>query len=400
MPVPQTPAMSAEFPADPRPRLLGLDVLRGVAVLGILLMNIGSFAIPDIAYVNPYAYGDMSGVNGLVRRLTQVFASGKFISIFALLFGAGIALQSRRGLSWNTHLRRMAALFVIGLAHAYLLWHGDILVTYALLGVCAFGLRRLRPRGLVACAAILYAIGWLLNATIAAGVILETPAARKSIRHQLAPSAETLAGEIAIFRGTWIDQLPYRASLAFESETTVLIVYSLPYAGALMLMGMAIVKAGVLEREFSARRWAAIAAAGCGVGGAIEFIAVALDHLTAHDPLATVFVCSLLNRLAMPPTAIGYAAAVFGLVARLGNAWTLWPLAAVGRTALSCYLLETVLCTTLFYGHGLCWFGRVDRVHQLGVVVAIWLVLLLIAPLWLRVFKQGPMERLWRMAYR
>jgi uncharacterized protein len=392
--------MTADGAVQLRPRLLALDVLRGVAVLGILLMNIGSFAMPDIAYVNPRAWGEMGGLNGLVQQLTQVFASGKFISIFALLFGAGIALQTRHGLRLATHLRRMAALFVIGLAHAYLLWHGDILVTYALLGVCVFGLRRMRPRALVGFAATLYALGLLLNSVEAVGVMLEPPGVRDSIRQQFAPPPEGLQREIAVFRGTWLEQMPLRATRAFESETTVLVIYSVPYVGGLMLLGMAVVKAGVLERELAGRRWVGIAVAGCGVGWTIELIALGLDRLTARDPLFTVLVWSLLNRLAMPPTAIGYAAIVFGAVASAKARRWLWPLAAVGRTALTCYLLETVLCTTLFYGHGLGWFGRVERVQQLGVVIVIWIGLLVIAPLWLRAFKQGPMEWLWRAAYR
>jgi uncharacterized protein len=127
----------------PAQRLESLDVLRGFAVLGILIMNIQSFSMVDAAYTNPSAFGDLTGVNRWVWLLSHVFADQKFMSLFSLLFGAGIALMAHRlqaqgqSAAW-LHYRRMFWLLLFGLGHAYLFWHGDILFTYALAGSVAF----------------------------------------------------------------------------------------------------------------------------------------------------------------------------------------------------------------------------------------------------------------------
>src|SRR2546426_11111918 len=114
-------------------RIASLDVLRGVGVLGMLAVHIQLFAFPSLARWNPTAYGDLRGLNWWVWLATFVLADGKFIAIFAMLLGASIVMQSadRAGPAWRAHVRRMAALLVLGLAHAYLLWYGDMLVSLA-----------------------------------------------------------------------------------------------------------------------------------------------------------------------------------------------------------------------------------------------------------------------------
>lgn len=123
-------------PVAPSERIVSLDVLRGFAVLGILIMNIQSYAMPGAAYFNPMAYGDLTGLNKWVWILSHIFADQKFMTLFSILFGAGIVLmtgkvEARGQRSAGLHYRRTFWLFIIGMMHAYLLWHGDILVTYA-----------------------------------------------------------------------------------------------------------------------------------------------------------------------------------------------------------------------------------------------------------------------------
>ncbi len=137
-------------PVQGSERIQSLDVMRGVAVLGILVMNIQSFAMIGAAYMNPTAYGDLEGVNGWVWYLGHLFADMKFMTIFSMLFGAGvIVMTSRREAagqsSAGVHYRRMVWLLVFGLAHAYLLWYGDILYTYALCGFVLYLFRKAPP---------------------------------------------------------------------------------------------------------------------------------------------------------------------------------------------------------------------------------------------------------------
>lgn len=161
---PQTPA-AAESPASTAPpaatampaapvtageRIVSLDVLRGFAILGILIMNIQSFSMISAAYLNPTAYGDLTGLNRVVWTLSHLFADLKFISIFSMLFGAGIVLFARRleakGLrAGPVHYRRAIWLLLIGLAHGFLLWYGDILAIYGLVGLIVYLMWRRSP---------------------------------------------------------------------------------------------------------------------------------------------------------------------------------------------------------------------------------------------------------------
>ena len=142
---------TAPAPTRPAERIVAIDLLRGFALLGILIMNIQGFAMPAAAYGNPTVYGDLSGTNRWVWTLSHIFADQKFMTIFSLLFGAGILLiteklDARGQRAWTIHYRRTFWLLIIGLAHAYLLWSGDILVIYALCGFWVYWLRKLRLR--------------------------------------------------------------------------------------------------------------------------------------------------------------------------------------------------------------------------------------------------------------
>ncbi|MFH1754581.1 MAG: hypothetical protein ABIA59_02650 [Candidatus Latescibacterota bacterium] len=137
---------SLPAPIAPGERSVSLDVLRGVAVLGILIMNIQSFSMIEAAYLNPSSYGDLTGLNKWVSIVSHIFADQKFMTIFSILFGAGIVLMTSKAeatgrKSAGLHYRRTFWLLVIGAMHAYLLWHGDILVLYALCSLGVFWFR-------------------------------------------------------------------------------------------------------------------------------------------------------------------------------------------------------------------------------------------------------------------
>ena len=139
------------LPTQPKERIIALDFLRGFALLGILLMNIQSFAMPFAAYFNPTAYGDLTGVNRWVWIGSHIVADNKFMTIFSILYGAGIVLitqklEKKGHGSAGLHYRRTFWLLVIGMAHAYLLWYGDILVTYALAALLVYFFRKRSPR--------------------------------------------------------------------------------------------------------------------------------------------------------------------------------------------------------------------------------------------------------------
>src|SRR5438876_8709067 len=148
-------------------RIVPMDVLRGFALLGILVMNIQSFAMVEVAYDNPTAYGDLKGANFLVWLLSHLLADQKFISIFSMLFGAGIVLMWQKAESSGArparlHYRRVGWLILFGLLHAYLLWHGDILYAFGMCGLFVYLFRRKSPRTLVSSSLVLDTVGSLI----------------------------------------------------------------------------------------------------------------------------------------------------------------------------------------------------------------------------------------------
>ena len=380
-------------------RIDAIDILRGVALLGILLMNIQSFAMPRAAYSNPIAYGDLEGANLYVWVASRMLAEQKFMAIFSMLFGAGIVLMAERadarGNARRAHYRRMGWLLVIGLLHAHLLWHGDILFLYAVCGMLLYPLRRQPPGRLLALGALLLAVCSVLFVALGMSFPHWPENERAAFTAEWLPSAAAIEAELAVWLGGWLDQQPVRSAWAFEFETSTLIAFGVWRAGGLMLIGMALFKQGAFSARLPSRFYLALTAAAVAVGLPLQAYGVALDF--AHEWQAWSFFFGT-QFIYWPSIAVslGYV----GLVMLICRAAALRPLtrsiASVGRTALTNYLLQTIICTTIFYGHGLGWFGAVDRVGQVGVVAAVWAVQLVASSLWLRRFRFGPVEWVWR----
>ena len=394
------PAGRGTGPIAETTRIDAIDVLRGVALLGILLMNVQSFAMPQAAYFNPTAYGDLEGANLYVWVAGRMLADQKFMTIFSMLFGAGIVLMAgraeARGDARRVHYRRMGWLLVIGLLHAHLLWPGDILFLYAVCGMLVYPLRRQPPGRLLALGAGLLAVGSAYS--VASGVSFphwpeDERAAFTADMWQ--PSAAAIGAELAAWRGGWLDQQPARSAAAFEFETSILAAWGIWRAGGLMLIGMALFRYGVFGAQRSSRFYAALIAVAVAVGLPLQAYGIALDFARGW-PVWSFFVGAQLIYWPSIAVSLGYVGVVMLVCRREALHCLTRPLAAVGRTALTNYLLQTILCTTIFYGHGLGWFGSVDRAGQVGVVAAVWAVQLVASPLWLRRFRFGPAEWAWR----
>ena len=368
------------------------------------MVNIQSFAMVEAAYFNPKAYGDLSGANQWVWSASYVFADQKMMTIFSMLFGAGIVLMAegreRAGRSpAAAHYRRMAALIPFGLVHAYCLWAGDILFTYALCGMVAYPFRRLQP-------AVLLPIGIALISVASAIFLLSgwsvrfwPPEAIVEFSKELDPSSEMIAAELATYRGGWLRQMEHRLPTALMFQTFVFAMWGFWRATGLMLIGMALFKLSIFSAERSTRFYLTLVGVGLLIGvPLVSFGAYRGFEYGWASPYA-FFISSQFNYWASLLVALGWIGIVMLACRASGRtANIVTPLTAVGRLALSNYLLQTILCTTLFYGHGFGLFGRVERVGQLAIVVAIWALQLIWSPLWLRYFTMGPAEWLWRAA--
>jgi uncharacterized protein len=384
-------------PVHEKERIVAIDVLRGFAILCILPMNIQAFSMILAAYFNPMAYGDLHGANYWVWLLSHVLIDEKFMTIFAMLFGAGILLMTSRveasgkG-SAALHYRRMGWLLLFGLLHAYLLWCGDILVMYAVCGLLVYLFRKRRPRTLLIVAVLSLSVlpfflvrggRWASHA----------PAAQlQELSDNWKPPAPEVARQVAAYRGSWLTQMTYRVPQALQMEAPG---YLFRLFG-LMLTGMALFKLGFFSGRLSPTLYLALIGMALLVGIPITLYGVQLDFAHDWDDDFSVFYGRLYNYGASLLISFGWIGLV--MLASRSAALTGVPqrLAAVGRMAFTNYIMQSVICTTIFYGHGFGLFGKVPRTGQFGIVVAVWIFQLLISPIWLRYFQFGPLEWLWR----
>ena len=397
---PETLPPELAGPVPRAERIASLDVLRGVALLGILLLNIAGFSMPQPAYGAPtLGGGPLVGSNYAVWLLQRTVGDQRFMSLFAMLFGAGIALSTGRydargADAARLHRRRMFGLFGIGLLHAYLLWWGDVLVAYALVGLAAFLFRTRTTRQLVALGVGLLVIGWLLALPSAVGT--QIAAREEPDRYETLIGADRpdLIAETAAYRGDYLQNLRQRVGQTFDEQSFAVIIYG-PRIAGLMLLGMAALRLNLLDGRAPPGPQLRLAAGGLLIGLPLTALDLWGWHAHRFGLVWAYGGAMLVNYWASLFMAAAYAGLIVPLSTRLFVMLT-YPLAAIGRTALSNYLLQTLLCTTLFYGYGLGRFGTFDRTQQLYVVLVIWAIQLAIFPLWLLAFRFGPIEWLWR----
>jgi uncharacterized protein len=388
-------------PARSSDRYEVIDFLRGLALLGILILNIQAFAMPFSAYGNPMALGDRGPLDFALWTWAYVFFDQKFMTIFSMLFGAGILLMTSRaeqrgGRSAWLHYKRMFWLLVFGLIHAYLIWHGDILVPYAISGMIVFLFRRMRPLPLAVIGVVVISVSPLLMFAAGRSLPSAPPEALEDLRNFWQPSSAVLQEEIDAFRGGWLAQMPKRAEFALGFHIMFIWIWAIWRAGGLMLLGMALLKWGVLtaerHRDFYPRLWVI----GWMLGLPLTLTAVVLMSRSGWEMFFSLFVAGDFHYYGSLLASLGWVGlfvslwitgALGGLAARL---------VAVGRTAFSCYILTSLICTFIFYGHGLGLFGRVGSAGQWLVILIVWTILLIVAPMWLERFRFGPLEWVWR----
>ncbi|WP_298914047.1 DUF418 domain-containing protein [uncultured Roseobacter sp.] len=385
-------------PVRARDRIESIDVLRGFALLGILLMNIQSYALVEAAYFDPSQYGDLTGTNWWVWALSHAFADMKFMALFSMLFGAGIVLvtQTRQAKCLPTlahHYSRNFWLLVFGLIHAYLIWYGDILVTYALAAFVLYWLRNLRALRLFILGTVLLSIPLLINLSLT----LAPPEVLKEVAADFAYTMEEITAELTAYRGSWSEAFAYRIPATLDMHLAALPGFLFWRAGGLMLIGMGLFKTGVLAGRCSARFYMKLAIAGLAVG--LPLVTLSTLKLTEHgyDPLFGQLGMGIIyNYIGSIAIALAYIGVVMRLVQGKWLPGLQKRLAAVGRTAFTNYIMQSLICTFLFYGFGIGLFGYVQRWEQVLIVIAVWTLQIIIAPLWLARFRFGPLEWLWR----
>ena len=382
-------------------RIASIDVLRGLAMLGILVLNIQIFAMPFEAYGNPFAFGNLEGSNYWVFTLSMVLADMKFMAIFSMLFGAGMVLFIERLLetgrpAYVIHYRRMAWLLVIGFIHAYLIWYGDILVGYALCGMILVWCRRLPPWLLFFGGLGLLAVSSIIM--LGSGGLMMKFAPEKIAAAAIgsADMQESIQWQLDSYRGGWTDQLSHRIMTSSIMQTMGFLFFIFWRAGGLMLIGMALYRWGVFSARRSNGFYLGLLALGVLVGLPLCLLGVQAGWSVDWNPIKVKFMTGQLNYWGSIFVAWGWVALIMLLVRSGMLQWLQYGLASVGRMALSNYLLQSILCTLIFYGHGLGLFGTWDRTEQMLLVLVVTIGQLIWSPLWLGAFRFGPAEWLWR----
>ncbi len=392
----------AAGPASEAERILALDVLRGVAVLGILAMNIQDFSQIGAAYMNPTATGPLTGSNYWVWLATHVFADEKFMSIFSMLYGAGMVLftariEARGARPFPVFLRRSLWLLVFGLLHAYLIWSGDILVSYAICGLAVYRLRKLDPQRLIIAGLIVVGIGSALSLANGWSIRYWPAETVNGLREGIwQPSAAKAAAEIAAYRGGWLAQMPWRAADSLMGETQGLLFLTLWRAGGLMLVGMGLYKCGMITGSLPVRTYRNLGLGGLLFGLPLIALGVHYNFQAQWDLHYSFFTGSQFNYWGSLGIALAWICLVMIACKIQGIRRAVKTFANMGRMAFSNYILETLICTTIFYGHGFGMFAKVDRLRGQAIVLAVWAAVFVFSQLWMRRFYFGPLEWLWR----
>lgn len=390
-------------------RIASIDMVRGLALCGILVMNIQSFGLPTTAYINPLMGGGADTANMALWLVQVVAFDGKMRALFAMLFGASILLLAERDDDGAAvrHAARMGVLLLIGMLHAWFVWHGDILVPYAVVGLMIFPLRGLPARRLLelgALALLMQALFYLSAAWDAHG--LQQAAARPGadamaraaweamLQTTTSPSS-VLQQDIARFGGSLSDVHAARTRLTWMSQTLILPSMVFLETAGFMLFGMGLLKLGWWQGDRPARHYRRMVLLAVPAGWAVTAIMAEQFRASDFGPVWS-YLSDTVRTLVAPLVAIGYSAAVIGW-AKSGR-WKRLAhrLAGAGRMALTNYLMTSILMTTLFYGYGLGLFGRLERVELLVPVVGMWALMLGWSAPWLIHFRQGPFEWLWR----
>ncbi len=405
-------------------RIESLDVLRGFALLGILLVNIVAFGLVSSAFLDPGIYlTPIGGIDYIVWAFIELSSEGAMRTLFSILFGAGVVLfvtGSTAKSGW-LHYRRNFWLLVFGLINAYIfLWPGDILVTYALSGFVLWFVRNWKARSLLILATFLILIGSLQNFAMKSTLEIARDAAEE-MKISIS-KGEEFSEETAEWAQGWIDyeednqaeidNIPNEVkkrtssySSAYEynlEKANEMIYFVLPFflfldALMMMVIGMALFKLGVLDGGRDIKFYIRMMCMGFLTGISINAYEVLLITNSNMDIIETNPYFRFTYHFGRLFMGLGYLGLVILLIKIEKLESLRFRLACVGRMALTNYLMHSVIALFIFTGAGLGLLGKFSWSQLYLFVLLIWVIQLYISPLWLKYFYFGPVEWLWRL---
>ncbi len=404
-------------------RIQSLDIMRGIVLFGILLMNINGMGLAR-AYGDPTVSGGATGWDLYTWITTNMFFEGTMRALFSLLFGVGMFILldrlEKKGAGINAaniYFRRLAWMLVFGLIHGYLLlWIGEILYDYALMGFLVYSFRNMAPKKLILVAFFLFAAGtlWTWSEYKKDVKFLEDVALVAVYK----ATGKPLTKELKTADEKWQKQVDDRSPAGVEEYNTNMhkgyfhVVGFLaprntnynehdPYRYdafdvlSMMLLGIALYKLNVLSSKKSYRFYLIMALIGYGIGLSVNYYEVT-TIINSNFSFLSFSKTNLTYDLGRVPVAMGHIAAIMLLCKIPVLDWLKSRLAAVGKMALTNYIMHSVIALFFFTGAGLGMFGKLQRHELLYVVFSIWIFQLIISPIWLKYFHFGPIEWLWR----
>jgi len=395
-------------PVQPAERIPIVDILRGFALFGILFVNMTIFSYPIQAIVLP-ADPNLPFYDRAALWLIHALGEGKFYALFSLLFGLGLTLQMERiegrgGRFVPLYARRLLVLLGIGIVHAFLIWTGDILIVYALLGFLLILFRKAKPRTLLIWVVILIALPLLFSAALTgliswAGTI---PEAAAQIEQAFAEAEASFAADLARAADVYAhgDFAAITAQRVYD--------YGSMGISAFIYMGFNIMAMFLLGLYFGKRELFKNLEAHRGlfrkllVWGLLIGLTGNLLYATLIIPISriyqtwTLFLATTGQTVGAPLLMLAYVSALCLLA--LSPVWgkRLQVLAPVGQMALTNYLTQSIVCTLIFYGYGLGLFGKVGHAAGIALAIAIYLLQIPFSRWWMKRFYYGPAEWLWR----
>ncbi len=388
-------------------RVAALDALRGVAVIGIVPMNVIAFSMPANAYLNPRVWGGTGALETALWATSFVLVEDKFRALFAMMFGAGIAILLGKGGAHplRAHYARMGVLLAIGLTHAVVLANNDVLRIYAVCGLLLPLAMNWPVKRLLWAAGLLiagqlavsgyYAWAWLDYWHQRVGGLPVDPLPQEMAERTYGGHPDTTAAALARGEESLGERLVRRVSKPILQVR--FIIASIPSALAAMLLGVALWRSGLLAGEWDARRALRLAQACAAVSIPVLVALATWNILAGFDPIVTAANALVLSAPFDVVLGVGYAAlamAVFG--GALKDRAITRRFAAAGRMALTNYLATSTIFAALFAGWGLGLFGEVSRGAALLLALVPIAAMLAWSPPWLARFRQGPAEWAWR----
>ena len=389
-------------------RIITLDVIRGIAVMGIFSVNVVGMGMIDAAYMNPTTPQGYDDADVLLWAANYILIDGKMRSLFSMLFGASMLLVIDRAIvsgqrGWEVHIRRMVVLALLGLFHYWVIWYGDILFVYAITGIVAFLFRQMRIRNLLLIAAALFAWHMATNVRVARNLekvaaAAQAPGATSAQKDAWQEATNGWATETDQFAKEQLQH--YHAPFVERVSDIALwgpyyaLKRTLPETLALMLLGMAAYRAGFFGGSWSDAHYRRIAAWGLAVGGGGCALLAWVEWSSNFSAPLMILSFNVLGTPFQLVMALGYAALIVLLTRRASGPRD--RIAAVGRAAFTNYFLSSIGGALIFYGGGLALFGTLDRVHVWLIAPCFWLAMLIWSKPWLDHFIYGPFEWLWR----